>query len=140
MTSSLPSPAVEPITCQSWCQDRDGHPTQRVREDQCCFGVEHRVHLSTEPSVLMSDGRTVPTYLTTYLLRQADDTAPRVFIGYDEDGEPVVSAVLYENPSAGMGTRNFITEILEIYAKLDRDGKQELIDYSQQLIKEQHAA
>jgi hypothetical protein len=51
-----------------------------------------------------------------------------------------VSAVLYENPSAGMGTRNFITEILEIYAKLDRDGKQELIDYSQQLIKERHAA
>jgi hypothetical protein len=110
MTSSLPSPAVEPITCQSWCQDRDGHPTQRVREDQCCFGVEHRVHLSTEPSVLMSDGRTVPTYLTTYLLRQADDTAPRVFIGYDEgSGKP---ATLDE-------ARRFAVEIL---AQVDEHG------------------
>ena len=51
-----------------------------------------------------------------------------------------MSAVLHENPSAGMGTKNFITEILEIYAELDKNGKQELIDYTQQLIKEQRAA
>jgi len=51
-----------------------------------------------------------------------------------------VSAVLHEIPSAGMGTRNFITEILEIYAELDKDGRQELIDYSQQLIEEQRVA
>jgi len=51
-----------------------------------------------------------------------------------------VSAVLHENPSAGMGTRNFMTEILKIYAELDKDGRQELIDYSQQLIKEEHVA
>ena len=37
MTSSLPSPAVEPITCQSWCQDRDGHPTERVHEDPVSY-------------------------------------------------------------------------------------------------------
>jgi len=110
MTSLSPSPAVEPITCQSWCQDRDGHPTERVREDQWCFGAEHRVHLSTEPSVLMSNGETVPTYLTTYLLRQADDTAPRVFIGYDEgSGKP---ATLDE-------ARRFAVEIL---AQVDEHG------------------
>jgi hypothetical protein len=84
MSSALASPAVGPITCQPWCQESDGHPTERGREDQRCFGVEHRVHLSTEPTTLTSDGSIVPTYLNTYLSRQADDAAPRVFIGHGE--------------------------------------------------------
>jgi hypothetical protein len=38
-----------------------------------------------------------------------------------------------------MGTKNFITEILDIYAALNKDRKQELIDYSNQLVAEQYA-
>ena len=84
MNAALPLPAVELITCQPWCEHGDGHPNQRLREDQWCFGVEHRVHLSTEPKMLMADGSTEQQHLNTYLLRQADDTAPRVFIGHDD--------------------------------------------------------
>jgi hypothetical protein len=84
MSSPLPSSAVELITCQPWCEHGDGHPNEKVREDQWCFGVEHRVHLSTEPEMLMSDGSKEQQHLNTYLLRQADDTAPRVFIGHDD--------------------------------------------------------
>ena len=84
MSSPLPSSAVEPISCQPWCEHGDGHPHEKVREDQWCFGVEHRVHLSTEPEMLMSDGSKEQQHLNTYLLRQADDTAPRVFIGHNE--------------------------------------------------------
>jgi hypothetical protein len=35
---------------------------------------------------------------------------------------------------------NFITEILDINAALDKDRKQELINYSKRLIKEQRTA
>jgi hypothetical protein len=84
LSSPLPSPVVEPITCQPWCEHGDGHPNHRLREDQCCSGVEHRVHLSTEPTMLMSDGSTQQQHLNTHLLRQADDAAPRVFIGHDD--------------------------------------------------------
>jgi hypothetical protein len=40
---------------------------------------------------------------------------------------------------AGMGTKNFITEILDTYAGLNKDRKQALIDYSYQLAAEQRA-
>ena len=82
MSNHLPTPAVEPISCQPWCREGDGHPGARAREAQWCFGVEHRVHLSTEPAELLSDGSTGQPYLNTHLLRQANDTGPRVFIGY----------------------------------------------------------
>jgi hypothetical protein len=39
----------------------------------------------------------------------------------------------------GMGTKNFVTEILDIFAGLDRDRKQELINYSSQLADAQRA-
>lgn len=84
MSSPVPSPAVEPITCQPWCRQGDGHPDERVHEDQWCLGVEHRVLLSTEPTELLSEGRMEQQHLTTYLLRQANDTRPRVFIGHGE--------------------------------------------------------
>jgi hypothetical protein len=78
----LASPA--PITCQPWCEANDGHPNQRLREDQCCFGPEYRVPLSHEPNVLVGEASTEQQYLSTYLLRAPDDSASRVFIGYNE--------------------------------------------------------
>jgi hypothetical protein len=79
---ALPSPA--PITCQPWCEANNGHPNQRLREDQCCFGPEHRVPLASEPAELIGTASTQQQYLSTYLMRPADDTASRVFIGYNE--------------------------------------------------------
>jgi hypothetical protein len=110
MSSPLPLPAVEPITCQPWCRVSDGHPDERVREDQWCFGVEQRVHLSTEPTEFLSDGKTREQYLNTYLLRQANDTAPRVFVGYG--GRSGKSATLEE-------ARRFALEILTRVDGLD---------------------
>jgi hypothetical protein len=55
-----------------------------------------------------------------------------------EGGEPVVTTPMYEEgPPRGW---NFIREILDIYAALDKDRKQELINYSKRLIKEQRTA
>ena len=82
MSGPLPPPAVAPINCQPWCGVGDGHPDERTREDQWCFGVEHRVDLSAEATEPLSDGNTQQQYLNTYLLRQANDTAPRVFVGH----------------------------------------------------------
>ena len=78
----LPSPA--PIICQPWCEASNGHPNQRLREDQCCYGRQRRVPLSNEPVELIGNGSTEQQYLKTYLMRLADDTEPRVFIGYNE--------------------------------------------------------
>jgi hypothetical protein len=103
MSDALPSPAVEPIICQPWCRHGDGHPDERVREDQWCLGVEHKVPLSTEPNELQSDGSTEQQHLTTYLLRQANDTGARVFIGHGEGSGK--SATLEE-------ARRFALEIL----------------------------
>ena len=89
MTHTLPSPPVEPITCQPWCQCSDEHRSGLLRADRCCTGAEHRVNLSSEPTMLMGDGSSEQQYLNTYLLRQADESAPRVFIGYnDGSGRP----------------------------------------------------
>jgi hypothetical protein len=82
MSGPLPPPAVAPINCQPWCAVGDGHPDERTREDQWCLGVEHRVDLSAEATEPLSDGNTQQQYLNTYLLRQANDTAPRVFVGH----------------------------------------------------------
>jgi len=103
MSDTLPSPAVEPIVCQPWCRHGDGHPDERVREDQWCLGLEHKVLLSTEPDELQSDGSTGPQHLTTYLLRQANDSGARVFIGNGEGSGK--SATLEE-------ARRFALEIL----------------------------
>jgi hypothetical protein len=84
MNGPVASPDLDPITCQPWCEMADGHPHQRLREDHCCSGVEHRVHLSTEPTMLMADGSTQEQHLNTHLTRRADDTATRVFIGHDD--------------------------------------------------------
>ena len=82
MNDLLLPPAVAPINCQPWCRVGDGHPDERTREDQWCFGVEHRVDLSAEATESLGDGKTQQQYLSTYLLRQANDTAPRVFVGH----------------------------------------------------------
>jgi hypothetical protein len=55
-----------------------------------------------------------------------------------EGGELVVTAPVYEE-ELPRGW-NFIREILDIYAALDKDRKQELINYSKRLIKEQRTA
>ena len=94
-----------PLACQPWCRDGDGHPDERAREEQWCFGIEHRVYLSTEPTEFLSDGNTRQPYLNTYLLRQADDTASRVFIGHG--GSSGKSATLEE-------ARRFALEILTL--------------------------
>jgi Domain of unknown function (DUF6907) len=94
-----------PLECQPWCRDGDGHPHERAREDQWCLGIEFRVPLSTEPTEFLSDGTIQQPYLNTYLLRQADDTAPRVFIGHG--GRSGKSATLAE-------ARKFALEILTL--------------------------
>ena len=105
---ALPSPA--PITCQPWCEAHDGHPNQRLREDQCCFGPKHRVPLAEVPSELIGNGSTQQQYLSTYLMRPADATASRVFIGYNEaPGRP---ATLDE-------ARRFAHEILALVDGLE---------------------
>jgi hypothetical protein len=109
MSSVFPSPPAEPIICQPWCRQGDGHPDERVREDQWCLGVEHRVLLSSEPTELASDGRAEQQHLTTYLLRQANDTGARVFIGHGKGSGK--SATLEE-------ARRFALEIL---ARVDGD-------------------
>ena len=86
-TPTWPSPA--PVICQPWCEANDGHPNQRLREDQCCFGLAHRVPLSEGPPERLGEGSTEQQYLNTNLMQLADDTAPRVFIGYnDAPGRP----------------------------------------------------
>jgi hypothetical protein len=105
---TLPSPA--PITCQPWCEAKNGHPNQRLREDQCCFGLEHRVPLSHEPDLLIGEASTEQQYLSTYLMRTADDAASRVFIGYNE--APGRAATLDE-------ARQFAHAILRLVDGLD---------------------
>jgi len=86
---ALPSRGLEPITCQPWCEASDGHPNQRYRADQCCVGPEHRIPLANEPVAQVGDRSTEQQFLNTYLMRPADDTASRVFIGYnDAPGRP----------------------------------------------------
>jgi len=41
--------------------------------------------------------------------------------------------------AAGMGTKNFIAEIVNIFAGLDRDRKQQLINYANQLAEAERA-
>ena len=104
-THTFPALGLEPITCQPWCEASDGHPNQRLREDQCCVGPEHRVPLSSEPNELFGEASTQQQYLNTYLMRLADDKACRVFIGYNEaPGRP---ATLDE-------ARQFTLEILAL--------------------------
>lgn len=47
--------------------------------------------------------------------------------------------ISHVNPYVGMGTMDFITETLDIYAVLHRDRKESLVDYSDPLAKEQRA-
>ena len=48
-----------------------------------------------------------------------------------------VASTMPEKGSAGMGAKNFITEILDTYAELNKDRRQKLIDYSSRLVDEQ---
>jgi len=56
-------------------------PAELHGDDPPRFGVEHRVALSNEPTVLMGDGNREQQYLSVSLEQQADDPAPRVLIG-----------------------------------------------------------
>ena len=44
--------------------------------------------------------------------------------------------ISHEHPSVGVGTMDFITEVLDIHAVLDRDRKESLVDCSGQLAEE----
>ena len=109
-TQTFPALGLEPIACQPWCEASDGHPNQRLREDQCCRGSEHRVPLSNEPNEQFGEASTEQQYLNTYLMRLADDKAPRVFIGYNE--APGRAATLDE-------ARRFAREILALVDGLE---------------------
>jgi hypothetical protein len=74
------------------------------------LGREHRVPLSNEPSELIGNASTQQQYLSTYLMRPADDSASRVFIGYNE--APGRAATLEE-------ARQFAQVILELADGLD---------------------
>jgi len=50
-----------------------------------------------------------------------------------------VSTILRQTPPVGFGSTNFVTEILDIYASLDLDRKERLIDFSGRLGEEQRA-
>jgi hypothetical protein len=109
-TQTFPTRGLEPIICQPWCETSDGHPNQRLREEQCCFGPEHRVALSKEPHELFGEASTEQQYLNTYLMRLPDDDVSRIFIGYNEaPGRP---ATLDE-------ARRFALEILALVDALE---------------------
>ncbi|MEP7369880.1 MAG: hypothetical protein ABI662_09510 [Dermatophilaceae bacterium] len=81
------STTVEPIVCEPWCEIGDGHPDEGCREDQGCFGFEHRVYLSAEPLVPMTDLTTTwreQDYLNAYLMRLGADAPTRVCVGHGE--------------------------------------------------------
>jgi hypothetical protein len=109
-TQLFPARGLAPIICQPWCEDNNGHPDQRLREDQCCFGREHRVPLSNAPTEHVGNASTEQQYLNTYLMRPADDVQPRVFIGYNE--APGRAATVDE-------ARQFAVEILTLVASLE---------------------
>ena len=93
------SPSTTPISWHSGWQEvspattghapeAGGQPTEAGQQpaelhgdDPPRFGVEHRVALSNEPTVLMGDGNREQQYLSVSLEQQADDPAPRVLIG-----------------------------------------------------------
>jgi hypothetical protein len=56
-----------PVQCQPWCLAGDGHPNEWDRLDQSCWGAEHTVALSTEPTTHMVVGGRKKQYLSTYL-------------------------------------------------------------------------
>lgn len=79
---------IPPIVCQPWCELSNGHAEERIPEDQCCNGVEHRVDLhlyemvnhagTGEGSGWQND------YLTVFATR-AFNRDPAVFIGRGEN-------------------------------------------------------
>jgi hypothetical protein len=105
MVPTMSNTAIEPITCQPWCESGDGHPGPSLRDGQSCLGVEHKVTLSTESTELMADGSTGQGYATTYLMQHTDFATPRVFIGHDDADGAV--ATLEE-------ARRFALEILSL--------------------------
>jgi hypothetical protein len=48
-----------------------------------------------------------------------------------------VSAIVHQDPTEGMGTTNFVPEILANYAVLDKDRQKQLVDYPGKLDEEQ---
>jgi hypothetical protein len=68
------------------------------------------VPLSNEPVELIGSGSTQQQYLSAYLMRAADDTESRVFIGYNE--APGRTASLGE-------ARRFALEILALVDGID---------------------
>jgi hypothetical protein len=72
------------VECPAWCVDDEGHPNEGDRLDRSCWGAEHKVPLSTEPTIHMGVGGRRRQYLNTYLEQQGDNAAPRVFIGHNE--------------------------------------------------------
>jgi hypothetical protein len=82
------SSTAPPVQCQPWCLAGDGHPNEWDRLDQSCWGAEHTVQLSTEPKIHLVVGGRKQQYLSAYLEKAAEDSAPsRVFIGHNGKGK-----------------------------------------------------
>jgi hypothetical protein len=82
------SSTATPVQCQPWCLAGDGHPNEWDRLDQSCWGAEHAVQLSTEPKIHLVVGGAKQQYLSAYLEKAAEDSAPsRVFIGHNGKGK-----------------------------------------------------
>jgi hypothetical protein len=82
------SSTAPPVQCQPWCLAGDGHPNEWDPLDQSCWGAEHTVPLSTEPKIHLVVGGRKQQYLSAYLEKAAEDSAPsRVFIGHNGQGK-----------------------------------------------------
>jgi hypothetical protein len=109
-THTFPIRGLEPINCEPWCEASDGHRDQRLPEDQCCVGPEHRIALSHEPTERFGEASTEQQYLNTYLIRPANAPTTKVFIGYN--AAPGRSATVDE-------ARRFAEEILALVDELE---------------------
>jgi hypothetical protein len=103
--TTIDATTASSVECQAWCVNDEGHPHEWDPLDRSCWGAEHKVSLSTEPTIHMGVGGRRQQYLNTYLEQQGDHAAPRVFIGHNEG----------KGKTATLGeARRFALEILSL--------------------------
>jgi hypothetical protein len=68
---TITSPTQTPITCADWCEQHDGHPEVRAREDQVCISVLRGTDLKLYPQMAMHDGWQ-PEQVSVYAERTYD--------------------------------------------------------------------
>jgi hypothetical protein len=60
-----------PIVCVEWCEQHDGHPEVRAREDQVCTSVQPGTDLKLYPQMAMHGGWQ-PEQVSVYAERTYD--------------------------------------------------------------------